>query len=36
MVTKRERSLGGVNWEIGVDTYMLLYTKYITNKDLTV
>ena len=22
--------------EIGVDTYMLLYTKYITNKDLTV
>ena len=22
--------------EIGVNTYMLLYTKYITNKDFTV
>ena len=26
MVTKGERG-GGINWEIGIDTYTLLYTK---------
>ena len=25
---------GGINWEIGIDTYTLLYIKYITNKNL--
>ena len=25
---------GGINWEIGIDTYALLYIKQITNKDL--
>ena len=25
---------GGINWEIGTDTYTLLYIKQITNKDL--
>ena len=25
---------GGINWEIGIDIYTLLYTKQITNKDL--
>ena len=24
----------GMNWEIGIDTYTLLYSKQITNKDL--
>ena len=24
---------GGINWEIGIDTYTLLYIKQITNKD---
>ena len=24
----------GINWEIGIDIYTLLYTKQITNKDL--
>ena len=24
---------GGINWEFGIDTYTLLYTKQITNKD---
>ena len=26
--------VGGVNWEIEIDIYMLLYIKQITNKDL--
>ena len=26
--------MGGINWEIGIDIYTLLYIKYITNKDL--
>ena len=30
----RERAGGGTNWEIGVDIYTLLYTKYIIDKDL--
>ena len=25
---------GGINWEIGIDIYTLLYIKYITNKNL--
>ena len=25
---------GGINWKIGIDTYTLLYIKWITNKDL--
>ena len=25
---------GGINWEVGIDMYTLLYTKQITNKDL--
>ena len=25
---------GGINWEIGIDIYILLYIKQITNKDL--
>ena len=32
MVTRG--SGGGINWEIGIDIYTLLYTKQITNKDL--
>ena len=33
MVTRGERGLG-INWEIGIDIYTLLYIKLITNKDL--
>ena len=33
MATRRGRG-GGINWEIGIDIYTLLYIKYITNKDL--
>ena len=25
---------GGINWEVGIDTYTLPYTKQIPNKDL--
>ena len=25
---------GGINWEIGIDIYTLLYIKQITNKDI--
>ena len=25
---------GGINWEIGIDIYMLLYIKQVTNKNL--
>ena len=25
---------GGINWEVGIDIYILLYIKYITNKDI--
>jgi len=25
---------GGIHWEFGIDTYTLLYLKWITNKDL--
>ena len=33
MVTRGEKGRG-INWEIGIDVYTLLYIKYITNKDL--
>ena len=33
MVTKEERG-GGINCEIGIDIYILLYIKQITNKNL--
>ena len=29
-----ENGGGGINWEIGIDIYALLYIKQITNKDL--
>ena len=32
MVTKGEME-GGINWEIGINTDILLYIKLITNKD---
>ena len=25
---------GGINWEVGIDMYTLLYIKWITNKNL--
>ena len=31
---QREKVWGGINWEIGIDIYTLLYIKQITNKDL--
>ena len=34
MVTKRQRLGGGINQEIGINTYALLYIKQITSKDL--
>ena len=35
MVTKGERLAGGcINWEFGIDIYILLYLKWMTNKDL--
>ena len=33
MVTRGEKGRG-INWEIGIDIYTLLYIKQITNKDL--
>ena len=30
----RGKGGGGINWEIGIDLYMLLYIKQITNKNL--
>ena len=33
MVT-RGKGGGGINWEIGIDIYTLLYIKLTTNKDL--
>ena len=34
MVTKGETLEGGMDWEIGIGIYTLLYTKSIGNKDL--
>ena len=28
------RGGGGIDWEVGIDMYTLLYLKQITNKDL--
>ena len=33
MATKGGRE-GGMNWEIGIDIYTILYTKQITNENL--
>ena len=33
MVTRRERT-EGISWEIGTDINILLYKKYMINKDL--
>ena len=30
----RGQAGGGINWEIGIDTYTLLYIKQITDKNL--
>ena len=29
----RGRGSGGMNWEIGIDIYTLIYIKWITNKN---
>ena len=29
-----QRGKGGINWEIGIDIFTLLYVKQITNKGL--
>ena len=34
MDNKGERGGGGMNWEIGIDRYTLICTKWITNKIL--
>ena len=31
---QRGKEGGGINWEIGIDIYTLLYIKWVTNKDL--
>ena len=32
VVTRRESLKGGIDWEFGFDTYILLYLKQVTNK----
>ena len=34
MVTSREGWWGGIDYEFGIDMYILLYLKQVTNKDL--
>ena len=34
MVTKGERCSGGINWEFAINIYILLYVKYIINKEV--
>ena len=34
IVTMGEGELGGRDWEFGIDMYILLYLKHVTNKDL--
>ena len=34
MAIKGERERGGINWEMGINIYTLLYIKQMTNKDL--
>ena len=33
MITKGERGKG-INWEVGIDIYILLYIKQVAKKDL--
>ena len=33
-ISFKKKSRGGINLEIGVDEYTLLYIKWLTNKDL--
>ena len=33
-VIKKERGERGINWELGINMYTLLYIKQITSKDL--
>ena len=33
-IVTRGQGRGGVNWEIEIDVYILVYIKWITNKDL--
>ena len=34
MVTKELTMRGGMDWEVGIDIYILLYTKLMGNKDV--
>ena len=34
MVTKGEMLRGGINWEVAIGIYILLYIKWMSNKDL--
>ena len=34
MDTKGGKAEGGMNWEIGIDIYILICIKWIINKDL--
>ena len=34
MITREEKEGGGINWEVGMDIYTLLYINWVTNKDL--
>ena len=34
MITSEEKEGGGINWEVGMDIYTLLYINWVTNKDL--
>ena len=34
MVTKREKGVGGINLEFGINRYIVLYIKQIISKDL--
>ena len=34
MTTKGEMLGGGLDWEVGIAIYTLVYTKFIGNKDL--
>ena len=31
---RREGALGGMNWEIGIDIYTLMYIKEVTNENI--
>ena len=34
MITREEKEGGGINWEVVMDIYTLLYINQVTNKDL--